>query len=104
MEDRKIFGNVETDTFLRQDSRIPNLLIINTLKKEDISRCSVIKTALCSIPNIHVTLSLARIYLFARVNNLRNQKYLDAFGENLKRLRKAEEISQEKLARDTEVD
>lgn len=55
-------------------------------------------------PNIHVRLFLALIYLFARVNNLRNQKYLDAFGENLKRLRRAKGLSQEKLALNSEMD
>jgi transcriptional regulator with XRE-family HTH domain len=44
------------------------------------------------------------MYLIARVNNLRNEKYLLAFGENLKRLRKAKGMSQEKLALATEVD
>jgi transcriptional regulator with XRE-family HTH domain len=44
------------------------------------------------------------MYLIAKVNNLRNQKYLNAFGENLKRLRNAKGMSQEKLALATEVD
>jgi transcriptional regulator with XRE-family HTH domain len=42
--------------------------------------------------------------LFAQVNNLRNQRYLNAFGENLKRLRRAKGMSQETLAIETEVD
>jgi transcriptional regulator with XRE-family HTH domain len=32
------------------------------------------------------------------VNNIRNQEYLNAFGSNLRRLRKAKGLSMEKLA------
>ena len=38
------------------------------------------------------------------MNNQRNEKYLKAFGENFKRLRKAKGISQENLAVEADVD
>lgn len=56
------------------------------------------------IPNIHVVLLKLLKRLLAQVNYLRNQKYLDAFGQNVKRLRNKKGLSQEKLALEMDVD